>query len=357
LAVVWCGVLPWLGRSPAIQAHIRRNTAQGVDPSAKFYTELEARHRLLTEVDTLRQSHPRAFWVPFHRFAVIGRNDRTESIVTSEVPVQAVRFAGVPACYAQQLSARGYPIVASGKVNPCALREAAYIVDLMLEDRADVRNAMIKSGSRLCILAWNEFTTDLPEWEHLKRAAVPGFPGASPRDYWDARARGLGGSETDPYCSCGEENLLGYPGDPYAAENILIHEFAHNIHLRGMVNLDPTFDLRLQETYRAAVNAGLWQGTYASVNHHEYFAEGAQSWFDDNRVHDHDHNHVHLRSQLIAYDPGLAAICREVFGDRARRYTRPATRLVDHLAAYDPAQAPTFVWPQRLQAVKSLIDR
>ena len=49
----------------------------------------------------------------------------------------------------------------------------------------------------------------------------------------------------DPYCSCGEENLLAYPGDPYAAENILIHEFAHNIHLRGMVNVDATFDTRL----------------------------------------------------------------------------------------------------------------
>jgi len=56
----------------------------------------------------------------------------------------------------------------------------------------------------------------------------------------------MGGSKTDPYCSCGEENLLGFAGDPYAAENILIHEFAHNIHLRGMVNVDATFDgLRL----------------------------------------------------------------------------------------------------------------
>ena len=43
---------------------------------------------------------------------------------------------------------------------------------------------------------------------------------------------GLGGSQTDPVCSCGEENLLAFPGDPYAAECILIHEFAHNIHLR-----------------------------------------------------------------------------------------------------------------------------
>ncbi len=31
------------------------------------------------------------------------------------------------------------------------------------------------------------------------------------------------------------------------------------------------------------MKAGLWKGKYASVNHHEYFAEGVQSWFDDNR--------------------------------------------------------------------------
>ena len=34
----------------------------------------------------------------------------------------------------------------------------------------------------------------------------------------------MGGSLTDPFCSCAEENLLAYAGDPYAKENILIHE-------------------------------------------------------------------------------------------------------------------------------------
>jgi hypothetical protein len=181
------------------------------------------------------------------------------------------------------------------------------------------------------------------------------FPGVSGKDYWDARARGLGGSGTDPFCSCAEENLLGYPGDPYAAECILIHEFAHNIHLRGMNNVDPTFDARLKKAYGEAVKAGLWKGKYAATNHHEYFAEGVQSWFDNNRFDDHDHNHVHLRSQLIEYDPGLAAMCREVFGDTELKYTKPATRLTGHMAGYDPAKAPTFVWPARLAAAKEQI--
>jgi hypothetical protein len=209
---------------------------------------------------------------------------------------------------------------------------------MLLAKRPDVRAAMIKSGSRLIIMAHNEFTTDVPEHAHLK-----------PKSYWDARARGLGGSQTDPVCSCGEENLLCFRGDPYSTENILIHEFAHNIHLRGMVNVDPTFDKRVKEAYDAAKEKGLWKGKYASTNHHEYFAEGVQSWFDNNRENDHDHNHVNTRKELIEYDTGLADLCKEVFGDTELVYTKPQTRLKNHLAGYDPAQAPHFEWPERLK--------
>jgi len=295
-----------------------------------------------------------------HRFAVVGQNDGAEMLVTSRVPVQAVRFAppdadGIPAFYTQRRLANGFPIVASARVNPLALDEAVFLVEQMLGQRPDVLQAMIESGSRLCILAHDEFTTDQPEFARLAAAAAPGFPTLPPADYWDARARGMGGSERDPFCSCAEENLLGYPGDPYAAECILIHELAHNIHLRGMTNVDPTFDRRLKAAYQQAMAAGLWQGVYASVNHHEYFAEGVQSWFDNNRSNDHDHNHVDTREELIAYDPALAELCREVFGDTQLRYTKPATRLRDHLAGYDPSTAPRFSWPERLRAAKNAI--
>ena len=319
-----------------------------------------------------------------HRFLVVGREDGAEATVTSTVSIQAFRFQpagkddpgraaashskvvdgevtappaelGVPPFYAKFISAGGYPIVASARVNDYALKEAAFLVNQLLAHRDDVRQAMIASGSRMCILGCSEFTTDLPEFS--RQEAAKGFEQLSAKDYWDARARGTGGSETDPYCSCAEENLLGYPGDPYAAECILIHEFAHNMHLRGLVNVDPTFDARLRQTYGRAVQAGLWQGKYASVNHHEYFAEGVQSWFDNNRENDHDHNHVNTRAELQEYDPGLAAICREVFGDTKLVYTKPATRLAGHLAGYDPTQAPGFVWPERLKEAQAEIRR
>ena len=290
-----------------------------------------------------------------HRFAVVGRDDKKESLVTAEVRVQAFRVGGVPAFYTQQASAGGFPVVASGKVSPYALKEAVYIIDMMLSKRPDVREAMVKSGARLSILAHDEFTCDQPEWAWLADEQEQGFENLSARDFRDARARGMGGSITDPYCSCAEENLLAYEGDPYSTENILIHELAHNIHLRGMINVDATFDSRVKASYDAAMKAGLWKGKYASVNHHEYFAEGVQSWFDNNREPDHDHNHVNTRAELLDYDPGLAELCREVFGDTVLKYTKPQPRLTGHLEGYDPKQAPKFTWPPHLEKARELI--
>ena len=151
--------------------------------------------------------------------------------------------------------------------------------------------------------------------------------------------------------------MLAYPGDPYSTENILIHEFAHNIHLRGLVNLDDSFDTRLKQAYDRAMNQGLWKGKYASTNHAEYFAEGVQSWFDNNRPPDHDHNHVDTRKELREYDPSLAALCEEVFGETKLVYTKPATRLQGHLHGYDPTESPRFEWPERLlEAKKKIIE-
>jgi hypothetical protein len=261
----------------------------------------------------------------------------------------------IPAFYKKFISANGYPIVGSENVSDYALKEAAYLVNQMLAHRPDVRDAMITSGSRLCIIGHNEFTTDLPEFANLGRPRE--FPSLTAKDFWDARARGTGGSQTDPYCSCGEENLLSFPGDPYSTENILIHEFAHNIHLRGMIRIDPKFDQRVKVSYEKAMADGLWKGKYASVNHHEYFAEGVQSWFDNNRAPDHDHNHVDTRQELLEYDPGLSALCKEVFGETVLKYSKVTTRLNGHMAGYDPTQAPQFVWPERLQKAKAEIRK
>ncbi|WP_437185692.1 hypothetical protein SH668x_002807 [Planctomicrobium sp. SH668] len=251
---------------------------------------------------------------------------------------------GLDPFYKKCVLVQGYPIVSSEKPSDYALKEAAFLVNLLLKERPDLREAMIKSKSRMAVMAYNEFTTDIPEHAHL-----------SPKDYRDARSRGLGGSITDPVCTTAEENLLSFEGDPYWQECILIHEFAHNMHLRGMVNIDPTFDSRLQQAYESAMAAGLWKKTYASVNHHEYFAEGVQCWFDNNRSNDNEHGEVDTREELLEYDPQLAELCREVFKDTDFKYSKPTTRLKDHLLGYDPSTAPKFEWPSRLDAAREQI--
>ena len=267
--------------------------------------------------------------------SVNAKNAPNAEAKTSYIVTAPPKSLKLNAFYKKYVSASGYPVISSGKVSDYALKEAAYLIDKMLVKRPDVRKAMIDSGSRMIIMAYNEYTTQIPDYHWLK-----------PKAFWDRRARGLGGSERDPVCCSAEENLLAFKSDPYSKENILIHEFAHNMHLRGMVRVDKTFDARLKKTYEAAMQKGLWKGKYASRNKNEYFAEGVQSWFNNNRINDHDHNHVDTRVELIEYDPGLAAMCKEVFRDTVFEYTKPTTRLTGHMAGYDPSKAPTFRWPK-----------
>jgi len=260
------------------------------------------------------------------------------------VPAEVRETFQLSSFYQKHVDLAGLPIVGSGQVSDWALLEAAWIVRHMLPEREDLLRAMAANNVRLAVMAWNEFTTDVPEHSDLKTKV-----------YWDRRARGLGATRARPAVSCAEENLLGYPGDPYATENILIHEFAHAIHLMGLSQTDPSFDGRLKAAYQNAMNRGLWKGTYAGSNASEYWAEGVQDWFDDNRQNDGLHNHVNTRAELKEYDPGLAALCAEVFGDRDWRYRKPAERdAADrlHLAGFDLAKAPRFVWREAPMTAK-----
>jgi len=243
--------------------------------------------------------------------------------------------------YQKYCSARGFPVVASKNVSDYALKETAYLLNHMLLDRPDVRNALIDAKVRFVIIGVNEYLTDMPEYSSMR-----------PRDYWDRRARGVGASSRRPAVSCGEENILCYKGDPYPTESIVIHEFAHAIHLMGLNRVDRTFRKRLDECYRKAMSSDLWVGKYAARNASEYWAEGVQSWFDNNRQNDHDHNHVNTRQELLKYDPGLALLVGREFRNSEWRYVYPKDREKPmHLKGYDPAKAPKFKWPKRLEAV------
>ena len=258
---------------------------------------------------------------------------------TEPPPTIRENFA-LPPFYRQWIDIGGFPIVASEKVNPLAMQEAAWLIQQMIGHRPDLLQALAKNNVRFSIMAYDEMTTQVPEHSDL----IPDF-------YWDRRARGLGATSSRPSVSCGEENLLNYPGDPYGTENILVHEFAHAVHQMGLSTVDPDFDKRLKALYEKAMEKGLWKGTYASTNKEEYWAEGTQSWFNTNRENDAQHNHVSKRGILKDYDPELATLLTGIYGDEDWRYTNAITRThLPHLDGFNPDNSPKFEWPTELAA-------
>ena len=263
------------------------------------------------------------------------RKKRTFELKVTEIPKALRDSLSLDAFYKKHVSARGLPVVASKKVSDYALLEAAYLINHMLQDRPDVRNALIDKKVRFVVMGVTEMTTAIPEYRSMK-----------PSKFWDRRARGLGPTRQRLAVSCGEENLLRYPGDPYHEESILVHEFAHAIHV-GIKAIDKSFDGKLKALYEKAMTKGLWKGKYGANNRSEYWAEGVQSWFDTNRLPDHDHNHVNTREELHKYDGDLAKLIAGEFRNSKWRYRRPDDRkYAGHLAGYDPKKAPRFAWPR-----------
>ena len=241
--------------------------------------------------------------------------------------------------YQQWIDVEGLPVVASAKVNPYALKEAAWLLRRMIGHRPDVLQAIVEKKVRFTVIGYSEMTTDIPEYSHLR----PAF-------YWDRRVRGLGASGLPvPAVSCTEENLLDYPGDTAATAYQLIHEFSHVVHKFGLRAIDPTFDNRLKIAYDAAMEQGLWQGTYSSRDKGEYWAQGAWYYFNG-RTNGNRSQAARTWEELQNYDPALAVLLIEIYGDSEWVYTPIETRTnLPHLQGFNPQDSPAFEWPQELE--------
>ena len=237
--------------------------------------------------------------------------------------------------FQQWIDVVGFPVVASEMVNPYALKEAAWQIWQMIGHRLDVLQALVQNRVHFTVIGYTELLSQVPDSDQGP-------------DFLTYRARASGGSGLPghPQVSTGEENLLHYPGGsgPYS---VLIHEFAHTIHLFGLNTIDPAFDSRLKIAYDAAMEKGLWQGTYASSDMREYWAEGTHAWFYPKGWHSFN-NYGNTRQALKAYDPDLAALLDEIYGDSEWRYTPPTVRThLPHLQGFDPQDSPTFQgWPE-----------
>ncbi|MCR5159726.1 MAG: hypothetical protein K6D37_11470 [Prevotella sp.] len=215
---------------------------------------------------------------------------------------------GLDPFYTKYVNVNGLPLISSWRVPDSAFTAAhrtLYAMTSMLDPK--IIEAMKRANARIAIMARYEGTTDLPEHHYLVNDTSLN---------WDLRARGLGGTIEEPLTSCAEENVLAYQIDKYHAEDILIHEFAHAIHCIGIIQVDTTFDDRLQRLYEQALDRGILKNTYRETDRMEYFAEAVQDWFNVNAEMPHTdgkHNWCNTREELQEFDPDLYDLLAEYF--------------------------------------------
>ena len=67
VAACWLLALPMAARTPTVRGMIDRNERLGIDPSAKFYSELPAMPRVRQRMEAVRSGGGEAFWRPSNR--------------------------------------------------------------------------------------------------------------------------------------------------------------------------------------------------------------------------------------------------------------------------------------------------
>lgn len=210
--------------------------------------------------------------------------------------------------YKKHVNSNGIHILSSDRVPDSCLVQAhktVYCMTSMLPQ--EVLDAMTRVHTRVVVMAKDEVTIDVPEHNNLKR---------DKRINWNLRARGLGGTLEEPITSCAEENIMAYSWDKYHAEDILIHEFSHSIHLIGILQVDPTINDQLKALLNKAKSEGKWENTYGGTVFEEYWAEGVQNWFNVNAetpYADGKHNPINTREEMKKYDPGLYDLISKYF--------------------------------------------
>src|SRR5262245_13090665 len=238
----------------------------------------------------------------------------------------------IHAFYQKHLVIRGIPVIGAEEVTDYAFLECAWTFDHMLHERSLALGALVAAKVRVGIIGVKQYTMDIPENQNPRMMAKAA--------YNDRRSRGLGGL---PMATCAEENLLNLRGDPYTRENITIYEFAHTL-ASAIRRMDRTWYDKLRDAYNEAKEKGIYGRSYASTNEQEYWAEGAQCWFDCSNP--RNSGGASNRDELKAKDAPLAALLTEVYGDTPWRYAKTQQRSAPsdtaHLAGIDRTAYPVF---------------
>ena len=213
--------------------------------------------------------------------------------------------------YQKYLDAFGIPIVSSAAVPDRAHYQARALFGDVLANRPDLLDALAQTRTRVAIMAEGEVLTDIPEYTGLYLI--------SPGRDWDVitEGGGVGPSRAIPVLVVAVQNLICLDSDLAPHADVFIHEIGHavlNMAIEFKLN-DTKFRRQVESAYASALAAGLWRHTYAATNPDEYWAEGTTAWFDLNSPPDPLRNNINTRAELIEYDPTLAELLEQVYGD------------------------------------------
>ena len=247
-------------------------------------------------------------------------------------PVRPPASLSAEPFYTKYLSAAGIPILSSERVPDAALVAARDMASGLFAHRPDLAEWLVANDYRVAVIAEEEALLDLPDkanWTkparddpRLTRCELKHYDvrigTKSDRQYWDERARGIGGRRTVG----SEEDVLGLPTTRYWGETIFVHEMAHNV-LFAIEAVDPALYAEVEAAYANALANDLWFNEYAITTTQEYWAEGTQIWFNSNRRVMVDGRQILNHPDLAAYDPKLYAALAQAYGDKHRLESDP----------------------------------
>ncbi len=192
--------------------------------------------------------------------------------------------------YQKYFDAGGVVVVAPSEVSDKKMVQAQEILTGLLPHLPGLLETLVANRARVAIFEYKEGVggvIQLPEFRHLSQDPT-GMALRSPTG-WVAAV-----PESDYYCG------------------LFVHEFAHLVHfaIEGQLN-SGEYISRFIDAYNAAMNAGLWQGAYASTNFEEYFAETVTFWLWGSLP----ESLASYNSELEDYDPEAAKLVNELFGE------------------------------------------
>lgn len=219
-----------------------------------------------------RLMHGDALWVFANAVAIWPQAEHGRPLHLIGQPPERVRWA---TSFDRYLDSDGIDILASEGTSDEALFRAAELIDNILINRPDIRDAMVLHGYQVVIVGAEERTFDLPPYSELQGRYDEAHDALG-------GPRGLGGSKYYPTLFP-EEGLLCLPSDVYGNYSLSVHEFAHTVEtvlllLSDADHSQPHFRDLLIAVYEEGLASRFWEGSYAASNATEFWAETVTIW-------------------------------------------------------------------------------